>query len=311
MPSDVQVVAVGAACVDEYYAAGRWISLGDKLEVRALTPVVGGMVANVACILSQLGVRAGLVDTVNRSETTGRILQDLTSYGVDTAHMRRDESLPDGKCMIFLTGGERTVFAVRAEKPPLDWQQDLSYFLEADYLYSTVSDLAQVARLPDFLDRLREGGTQLVLDVEQYAPGAVQDLLFSRAGVLFFNEYGAAQYEDACGWKEAFRSLLEQAARVVVVTRGAKGCSVYTRDLTRHLPACSVPVTDTTGAGDTFNAAFLSRLCRGEDCVTAARFATAAAALCVMRYGAKGPGLCEAEVLRLLETEERREKGDA
>ena len=60
--------------------------------------------------------------------------------------------------------------------------------------------------------------------------------------------------------KAAARKLLKQGARLVVVTRGAKGVEAFTaRD---HLvrPARKVKVVDTVGAGDTFTAGLLAAL---------------------------------------------------
>ena len=38
------VVAVGAACIDEYYRAGEWPAEGEKGLVTAMEEQVGGMV---------------------------------------------------------------------------------------------------------------------------------------------------------------------------------------------------------------------------------------------------------------------------
>jgi sugar/nucleoside kinase (ribokinase family) len=49
-------------------------------------------------------------------------------------------------------------------------------------------------------------------------------------------------------------------ARLVVVTAGAAGCTVYCRDESRHIAAPAVTAVNTIGAGDIFAAAFLIRL---------------------------------------------------
>ena len=48
-------------------------------------------------------------------------------------------------------------------------------------------------------------------------------------------------------------------------------------------------VATDTGAGDTFDGAFLSRLLEGDDPVAAGRYANVAAALSTMGYGAVTP----------------------
>ena len=46
---------------------------------------------------------------------------------------------------------------------------------------------------------------------------------------------------------------------------------------------------DATAAGDTFDGAFLARLCAGDDPFAAARYANVAAALSTAGYGAVAP----------------------
>ena len=82
--------------------------------------------------------------------------------------------------------------------------------------------------------------------------------------------------------------LLAQYAaqtRVLVVTRGAAGCTVYTAGQTRDFPAPVVREVDPTGAGDIFAAAFFLWMQRRNDPWLAARFANCLAAHSVARVG--------------------------
>jgi ribokinase len=65
------------------------------------------------------------------------------------------------------------------------------------------------------------------------------------------------------------------------------------------VPAYAVPVADTVGAGDAFCGALAVALVEGRDVFEAARFASAAAAISVMREGAAPslPGRAEVEAL--------------
>ena len=74
--------------------------------------------------------------------------------------------------------------------------------------------------------------------------------------------------------------------RVIVVTRGAGGCSVYTAESRQHVAGYPVAEVDPTGAGDCFDAAFLSAVLEGQSPGDAAKLANACGALAV---SAKGP----------------------
>lgn len=75
-------------------------------------------------------------------------------------------------------------------------------------------------------------------------------------------------------------------ARVLVVTRGPEGCTVFTREAgARDFSAPQVPEVDPTGAGDIFAAAFFVNLYETGDPWASARFANQVGALSVTRVG--------------------------
>ena len=64
---------------------------------------------------------------------------------------------------------------------------------------------------------------------------------------------------------------------------------IATRDGQTRIVPHKVEAVDATGAGDTFDGAFLTRLLAGDDPETAARYANVAAALSTTGYGAVTP----------------------
>jgi 2-dehydro-3-deoxygluconokinase len=82
--------------------------------------------------------------------------------------------------------------------------------------------------------------------------------------------------------------------RIVAVKRAARGAAVSDGTRIVHQPAVPVPaeaIAEAVGAGDAFDAGFLSTLIRGGSIAAAARLGTAAAALTLQaRGGAEGIG---------------------
>jgi len=284
------VVAVGVACIDEYYAAPTWIAEGDKLVVSVMPPLYGGMVANAACALVGFGVKTYLFDQMNRGAVSQRILDDLERHGVDTSLMRYDERLPDARCLILQTPSERTIFVVDAQKPRhIEMGEQAAVFERAAYLYSTARDFSRFDRPLELAARLKRSGVKLVFDVESTDMEEFGAQLIEEAALLFFNEYGFELYAAGRAQDEVFARLLEKGVSTIAVTLGERGCLVKTREGILREPAVSVPVVDTTGAGDMFNAAFLACVMHGRDAGYAARFATAAAAYAVTQQGGRCP----------------------
>ncbi len=85
----------------------------------------------------------------------------------------------------------------------------------------------------------------------------------------------------------------------VVLKLGAQGCLVSDGTSQSAIPAFLVDAVDATGAGDCFDGSLLGRLAAGDDLLTAARWASAAAAIATTGYGAVKPLPSFAEVARL------------
>ena len=101
---------------------------------------------------------------------------------------------------------------------------------------------------------------------------------------LFCNEEEAQVW---CGSTDfdTFVSAMGKLAKVVCLTRGAKGCLVLEDGLQTAVPAAQVKAIDTNGAGDMFAGAFLFAVTHGHSHGDAARLVNAAAGTVVAQYG--------------------------
>lgn len=93
---------------------------------------------------------------------------------------------------------------------------------------------------------------------------------------------------------------LAHEPKAVVVTLGDGGSAVATAERRQRLARHDVELVDATGAGDTFDGAFLVEYLRTGDVFASARWANAAAALAVTGFGAVAPMPDRDAVARLL-----------
>jgi len=112
------------------------------------------------------------------------------------------------------------------------------------------------------------------------------------ADALFVSEEDLIDSGAAAAWAEYVPA--------VALTRGRQGSVVWDNGVRHEVPAMPATEIDPTGAGDVFAAAFTVRLHEVGDVLTAARFASAAAALSVQGRGAEAVAEREAidEILR-------------
>lgn len=86
--------------------------------------------------------------------------------------------------------------------------------------------------------------------------------------------------------EDAVKACFENPAlEVIALKRGSKGCTLYTRTQQVSMGVYPVAVKDATGAGDSFDGAFLCGLLEGMSLREAGELATAAAALNTAAFG--------------------------
>jgi sugar/nucleoside kinase (ribokinase family) len=285
-------VFVGDVALDEYYRAEQWPGIADKAIVRTLPASPGGMIANAACVAAGLGMPVRFLAALNRGAITQLLLSDLQHNGVDTSLVVYDDTLPDAKTMIFLVGDEHTVLIPTMGITQIDISPaQLDILAGAQYIYTTPGEFAPLRcgdrTSADIIAYCRQRGAKLVydLDVDYIRDG--DDTRYRQVDIAFFNEIGFDHYRGATDARAAAERLLDYGVEIVVVTKAAQGCVIYTRTETVAVPGVPVTVVDVTGAGDTFGGSFVWACAHGQDIRSAATFANAMAARCVGQMGAR------------------------
>lgn len=289
MKQEKYIVAAGAVCTDEYYTAEEWPEEGNKGLVKSAGEKVGGMIPNAACVFAGYGVKTYYYDVINDSPGSKKLIEDLQSYGLDTSPVLVDPTLPDTKCIIVLTPGERTILVVDAEKKALELTGErLELFRNAAYIYTTVYEMKRFQN-PVVLSRdLKSHGAQIVFDVEASNYTEEDKELFECADILFFNEYAIQKFRGEMDEEAYVRMLFSKGVKCVTVTLGKEGSKTYTPDENDRTKAVPFEAVDPTGAGDTFNSSFIRCLLEGMDIHQAAKFANMAASYSITRLGPKG-----------------------
>jgi fructokinase len=114
----------------------------------------------------------------------------------------------------------------------------------------------------------------------------------SRCNVLKINDDEILIVGKLFGWEskselEICNQLLHSCdLEIVVLTNGTKGSYVVTKNETSFKPTPVVEVADTVGAGDSFTAAFVSSLLRGQSISEAHQLAVDVSAYVCTQHGA-------------------------
>lgn len=259
----------------------------------------GGSAGNTVVALAQLGGRAFYSCRVADDELGAFYTQDLLSHGVAT-NLTANPA-PQGQtgiCMVMVTpDAERSMSTFLGATADID----ASALQPADITKSKVYYMeGYLAASPTGLDAAlkgraiaREAGVALATTLSDMTM-----INFCRAGLdamvgnaetgtldyLFCNEEEAQVW---CGTQDLTEICQKMAtqARVVCLTRSAKGCLVLEAGTQTEVPAAKVRAVDTNGAGDMFAGAFLYAVTQGHAHAQAAWLANQCAARVVSQYG--------------------------
>jgi len=123
-----------------------------------------------------------------------------------------------------------------------------------------------------------------VFIIEHFRQEVEQSL--NAARIVFCNEQEAMALTEQETPERAFQALRHRVA-CVIMTRGAEGSWIWWEGQEYRIPAYPANPVDTTGAGDTYAAAFLFAMVQGKSPEVAGHFASLAGARVVSQFGAR------------------------
>jgi ribokinase len=163
---------------------------------------------------------------------------------------------------------------------------------QADALFFQGYTLADPRTLPmarRALETARRAGIAVFFDggpfMSRVSPDDIR-LAIGASDALLMTEDEVPLLSDGRTGDAAYGRLLAQGPRALVVRLGAAGCAVITRNRAEIVPGFEVPVVDTIGAGDCFDAAFVAGRLQGLDWWESALLANAMGAAAAQRVGA-------------------------
>lgn len=296
-----KALVIGAAIVDiplspvgpEVFGAASW-----PLERIAMQ--LGGDAANEALTLARLGCEPVLLSKVGRDPAGDFALATLAAAGVDVSLVAREEGLDTGINIVLVReDGERSFITNRNGSLRRLALADLLPALDAPALEGAeVACLASMFVSPQLtlddtaalFDALKDRGMALCADATRRKHG---ETLREAGGALSRLDYFFPNLEEAAlltGESDpdaVADALLGCGVGHVALKLGGRGCLLASRSERHRVPAVpGVRCVDTTGAGDTFAAAFIAALLEGRSFLDCGRCANAAASLCVERVGA-------------------------
>jgi sugar/nucleoside kinase (ribokinase family) len=260
-----RILVLGDLVLDVVLAPARQLAASSDVPGRVAL-VQGGSAANTARWAARLGAHSSLVAAVGRDAAGRSLVAALRADGV-VLHVSRVAGIRTGRIGVLVApGGERSFVQDRGAAELLTPDELRSaWFVATDVVHLPIYSLigAQGMAGRRAIELGREAGAAISIDLASIGPllaggrRAARALIEEMAPDLLFATGAETEALLGLGRLDDLLGL----ASIVVVKRGAKGATVLARDeggtLRFDVATEALSATDTTGAGDAFDAGFL------------------------------------------------------
>lgn len=293
----MRLAVVGSINMDMVITAERIPLKGETIRGSNVSVYPGGKGANQAVAMARLGAKVEMFGCVGADDSGQKVLKNLKEAGVQTGHIRVVEEVPTGTAMITIGENDNTIVIVaganeKVDRAYVDEVKDVLKRFDMVILQHEIS-LDTVHYVIEFCS---QNNIPVVLNP---APAAKVPMeLVDKVSYLTPNEHEARLI---FGDEMPVEQLLRKYPEKLIITQGAKGVTTCLKSgEIVTIPARTVKVVDTTGAGDTLNGAFCVQIAAGADVRSALVYGNAAAGLSIEKFGAQSGMPSAQEVERIL-----------
>jgi sugar/nucleoside kinase (ribokinase family) len=270
---------------------------GGLAVLKSLQLTTGGNACNAAVAMAKLGMRVAAAGLVGNDDLGEATVRRLGAAGVDTSAVFVNEKAQTSASVVAVEpGGERVFYhtpGVTALLDPAAFRQCYPVFKQCKWVQVGYFGLlpSLTPHLPGLLKELKREapGVKVALDTVN-PPGPARELEPILPHLDLFapsrTEAAALSGEtDPIKMAAYFRARMPADA-LVGIKLDAEGCYLDDGKQAAFVPAYTIDVVDTTGAGDTWFGALLTGLIKGMPLDRAGLFANRAAADCCTALGA-------------------------
>lgn len=272
------------------YGLPQMMEAERELLASDFQATLGSSSAILAHNLAVLGTKVGFITRVGPDDFGRIALERLQQSGADASRVVRDSACPTGVTVLLDHGRIRHILTYLGTISGLTVRDlDITYLKTARHFHLSSLFLQRglIPDLPELFRELKSSGLTLSLDTNDDPDdrwGGVLDELLDIIDLLLPNEAEACRIARRDHLDDAMAALSSRVP-CIAVKCGARGSLVQLREKRIAVPPVPVSPVDTIGAGDSFNAGFLSAWLRGLPPEVCAMAGNISGALSTLRPG--------------------------
>ena len=286
------ITVVGSLNMDLVAFTDRIPRPGETVLGRGFQQNPGGKGANQADAAAKLGAEVNMVGCVGDDSFGTQLKDSLRADGVNVSHVLVKPGESTGVAIILVEASGDNCITVASGANYKITEKDLSdvnpVIAASDVILLQLEiplDIVKASILA-----AKSAGKKVILNP---APAAeLDEEILKDTDILTPNE---SELELLSGHKTDTMENLKAAGSVIlgkgvkelVITLGSRGCLYMTEETAAHYDGYKVAAVDTTGAGDSFNAALAVSLSNGKSVEEAIGFAMKVGAMTVTKRGAQ------------------------
>ena len=298
--SEKKVIVIGDLMVDEYII-GKVTRISPEAPVPVLNfkeqRLEAGGASNVAHNIKTLGAEVRMVGTAANDEKGNWLRGHLINSGIRVDGIYEEKNRPTTLKTRFATKGQQLIRVDNESSHCIteDTQKKILGYLEqsiTDCDAVVLSDYKKgIFNNPDFVREIiricNENDVIIAIDSKSRNIAAFKNADFVKPNNLELEEAVGIKVETDEDLDNAGKIYLEKSqAKALIVTRGAKGISVFVHGKARmDFASRAIQVFDVTGAGDTVISTITLGLISGLSLCDAVKLANLAASVVISKIG--------------------------
>lgn len=278
-----KVTVIGSSSMDLVVTSNIRPGAGETVLGESFKTVPGGKGANQAVAAARLGADVSMIGCVGEDHYGKAILENFKSNGVSVENVKPVTDSDSGTAHIILAEGDNSIVVVKGandhitpdyvEKAKEKIKEADIVLIQQEIPEETVEYVAQLCQ---------ELKVPLLLNPAPARPLKAE--VIEQVSYITPNEHEAELLFEGKEKEE----VLKQYPNKLFITEGKQGVRYFNGEKEVLVPSYQVETIDTTGAGDTFNAALAVALAEGMGFEKGIQFANRAASLSVTKFGAQG-----------------------
>ena len=281
--------------------------IGAKIKIDKINFSTGGGGTNCASGFSKMGLRTGFLGCIGNDENANAIVKSLRKDKI--VFLGTVVKRPSGYSLILDSiKHDRTILTFRGSNEFLDISKKGFEKINSRWFHFSALTGRSLETLKKVAGLCKKADIPYSFNISTYlAKEGFEKTkeIIEGCDVFILNKEEATLILNGQGTDiQMLRKLISKGAKSCIITDGPKGIYAIDKELNYHrLKAHRVKVVESTGAGDSFCAGFVTGLIRGQDFLTSLKIGLANSEANIQIKGAKEGLLDYKSALRTIKKE--------